>query len=49
MAHWLPHLDDRWDDPAGREVILDSVRAIEAEPSLLGLGPHLLLTARVPA
>lgn len=41
MAGRLYPLTERWDDTAAR--------AIESEPSLLGLSPHPLLTARVPA
>jgi ubiquinone/menaquinone biosynthesis C-methylase UbiE len=48
LAGWLPHLEDRWDDEAGRETILDATRLIEDEPSLLGLSSHLLAIARVP-
>jgi SAM-dependent methyltransferase len=41
---WLvSHL---WDDPRGRENILTAARAIEQEPTLLGLSAHLLAVAR---
>jgi hypothetical protein len=30
----------------GRRVVFDAARAIERAPELLGLGPHLILTAR---
>ena len=46
LAGWLPHLADRWDDPEARQLILYSARAVEAEPSLLGLSAHLLAVAR---
>jgi SAM-dependent methyltransferase len=46
LAALLPQLDRRWQDPADRELILWSARAVEAEPSLLGLSPHLLAVAR---
>jgi SAM-dependent methyltransferase len=46
MAGWLPQLSQRWQDPADREQILWSARVAEAEPSLLGLSPHLLAVAR---
>ena len=48
----LYHLVDRADrlaDPVDREVVLGSARAIERVPELLGLSPHMLLVARVPA
>ena len=38
---------DTWlDDPHRREVLLRAIRRLEAEPSLLGASPHLLVTAR---
>jgi hypothetical protein len=40
------YLDERWADPVDRKAILDAVRRIERVDELLGLGPHLLLTAR---
>jgi SAM-dependent methyltransferase len=36
----------RLDDPAGWQVVLDTARAIERVPELLGLSPHLIATAR---
>jgi len=45
LAGWLGHLGDRWDTPEGRAAILYSARAVEREPSLLGLSAHLLATA----
>jgi hypothetical protein len=48
LAGWLPHLADRWNDPEARELILYSARAVESEPSLLGLSAHLLAVARRP-
>jgi SAM-dependent methyltransferase len=46
LAGWLGHLGDRWEIPEGRAAILYSARAIEREPSLLGLSGHLLAMAR---
>jgi SAM-dependent methyltransferase len=46
LAGWLPHLAERWDDDADRDLILWSARAVEAQPSLLGLSAHLLAVAR---
>ena len=44
---WLPReFEDWWGDPARRERLLAAVRAVEREPSLLGLGPHLMVVAR---
>ncbi len=44
----LPDLDARWRDPAERERLLWAARAIEREPTLLGLSPHVLLVAENP-
>jgi SAM-dependent methyltransferase len=45
----LPDLDARWRDPAERERLLWAARAVEREPTLLGLSPHILVVARRPA
>lgn len=45
LSGWLPHLAPRWESAREREVILWSARAVESEPSLLGLSAHLLLVA----
>lgn len=45
MGGWLRHLAPDWDEPERREVILEAARAIEAEPSLAGLSPHLVAVA----
>jgi len=39
-------VDERMDDPAERALVLDALRAVESVPELLGVGPHLLATAR---
>ena len=41
----LPDLERRWADPAKREHLLEAARAVEHEPTLLGLPPHLLAVA----
>lgn len=44
---WLPReFADWWDDAARRERLLAAVRAVEREPSVLGMGPHLMVVAR---
>jgi 2-polyprenyl-3-methyl-5-hydroxy-6-metoxy-1,4-benzoquinol methylase len=48
LAGWLGNLTDRWETPEGRETILYSARAVESEPSVLGLSGHLLAVARAP-
>jgi SAM-dependent methyltransferase len=49
LAAWLPQLEGQWDDEHGRAAILDAARAIESEPTLLGLSAHLLVIANRPA
>ena len=48
LAGWLPQLADHWEHEEGRDTIMYSARAVESEPSLLGLSAHLLLVARSP-
>lgn len=45
-AWLLDDLGPRWDDPDARRRFLEAARAVETEPSLLGLSPHLLAIAR---
>jgi SAM-dependent methyltransferase len=46
---WLLHdFADWWDRPERRERLLAVVRALEAEPALLGVSAHLLAVARKP-
>ena len=46
VAFALGDLDERWADEQERTLLLDTLRALEAVPELLGIGPHLLATAR---
>ncbi|MHC4910392.1 MAG: class I SAM-dependent methyltransferase, partial [Planctomycetota bacterium] len=48
IAAALSDVDERMDDPGRRAFLLDTLRAVESEPDLLGTGPHLLATARRP-
>jgi SAM-dependent methyltransferase len=48
LSVYLPQLADRWQSEGDRELILWAARAVESEPTLLGLSPHLLLVARTP-
>lgn len=48
VATALGDLDDRLDDDRQRTFLLDTLRALESVPELLGSGPHLLATARRP-
>jgi SAM-dependent methyltransferase len=46
LAGWLSHLAVQWATEEGREAILYAARAVESEPSLLGLSAHQLLVTR---
>lgn len=48
IAGWMRELGPRMDDDAGRETLLWSARAVESEPSVAGLSPHLLAVGRRP-
>jgi ubiquinone/menaquinone biosynthesis C-methylase UbiE len=48
-AWLLQDFDRRWDDPPAREVLLRVARAVESEPTLLGVSAHLLAVGRRPA
>jgi ubiquinone/menaquinone biosynthesis C-methylase UbiE len=37
---------ERWDDPAWRERILETIHLVEREPSLLGASAHIMVVAR---
>ena len=45
-AWLLPDVEERWADGEHRERLLAAARAMEREPSLLGLSAHLLAVAR---
>ena len=46
FAGILPQLEQYWDDPQKRAIIVEMARATEAEPTLLGIGPHIMVVAR---
>lgn len=46
IAFALSDLDARMDDDDERALLMETLRAVESVPELLGLGPHLLCTAR---
>jgi SAM-dependent methyltransferase len=48
-AYLLSDLGQRLADPDGRRVVMDTARALERVPELLGIGPHLLATAHARA
>lgn len=46
VAYMLPDLDQRLANDLDREVVFDAARVLERVPELMGVGPHLLATAR---
>lgn len=42
----LQNFEEHWNDEGRRERLLDVARLLEQEPSLLGIGPHLMGVAR---
>ncbi|WP_420125945.1 class I SAM-dependent methyltransferase [Longimicrobium sp.] len=42
----LPDFDERWSDPQRRDGMIRIAEMVEAEPSLLGMSPHILAVAR---
>jgi SAM-dependent methyltransferase len=47
-AFLLLDMEERITDETGRRIVLDAARAHERVPELMGVGPHLLVTARRP-
>lgn len=45
-AFLLDDLGDRLSDEESRRVLMETARALERVPELVGIGPHLLATAR---
>lgn len=46
-SRWLlQDFDAWWSDPVRREHILYAARSVEAEPSIMGLGPHIMVVGR---
>ena len=43
---FTPHLQEKWEDEASRERLLDIVRITESEPEMMGMSPHFLVMAR---
>lgn len=46
IGNQLPDFDNKWQDLAWRERLLNAIRLVEEEPSLLGIGDHLIAVAR---
>lgn len=47
IAFALSDLDERLVDDDERTLLMETLRAVESVPELLGVGPHMLVTARV--
>ena len=47
-AFLLGDLAERLADDEGRRIVMETARALERIPELLGIGPHLLIAARKP-
>jgi len=47
-AWMLPDFDARWENPVLRKDLLDVARALESEPSVIGVSAHLLGIGRKP-
>lgn len=45
---WLQNFDAWWNDAARRERLLDLIRKLESEPSLMGASAHVMGIARKP-
>jgi hypothetical protein len=48
IAFTLHDLDARLADPDERALLFDTLRRLESVPDLIGVGPHMLATARKP-
>lgn len=44
----VQNFEERWTDPARREILLASARLVESEPEMLAAASHLLAVARKP-
>ena len=46
--HWAPGIQDRLNDPAQRQLILDTLAAMEHDPAIAGATAHLLAIGQNP-
>ncbi len=42
----LPNFEEHWNNPSRREMLLEAIRWLETEPSLLGMGAHIMAVAK---
>jgi SAM-dependent methyltransferase len=45
----LPDLEERWNEPERRAMLLRVARALESEPSVVGCSAHLIVVGRKPS
>ena len=44
----LKDFDERWNDPGRREILIQTARALESEPAVMGCSAHLIVVGRKP-
>lgn len=44
----IPDFDEKWDDPEFRQLLMDTIEQMESEPSVIGMGGHLMGVCRRP-
>ncbi|HMB70216.1 MAG TPA: SAM-dependent methyltransferase, partial [bacterium] len=44
----IPDLERRWKDDRFRELLLESLEAMEDDPSVIGMGGHVMAVAKRP-
>lgn len=47
-GYLVSDFDDRWADPVRREALMTAARLVEDDPEIVGIGSHLMATARRP-
>ncbi len=46
IGYFFSDFTERWQKPDGRDMILESIRTVEKDKSIIGLSPHLLAVSR---
>ncbi len=44
----LKDFDERWNDPGRREILIQTARALESEPAVMGCSAHLIVVGHKP-
>lgn len=42
----LPNFSQRWENPAQKKILLESINLVEKEPSLMGVSTHIMVVSR---